>query len=232
MAQQDWVARLRRIVDVTRPRPQRADGVFVAVESAAATRQQQERIWALVRRGRRTLLISAALMFGALLIATARGYASWSSLTLVVAVLVLAGVFALVDRRLAEHPPGSAEVPADLADLILEIYQIRDEIIIYGPDRLAPDPYERVVGIIGGHVTEIVTAATKVLTAERAGDRDTALALRADIERRFESIMDIHEELEDRLDGADPVAADPADADSAIDGADWSRSRSRGRRSQ
>ena len=232
MAQQDWAARLRRIVDATRPPPQRADGVFVAIDSAADT-QQQERIWALVRRGQRTLLIAAALIFGALLIATARGYASWSSVTLVLAVLALAGVFALVDRRMAQHPPGAAEVPADLADLILEIYQIRDEIVIYGPDRLAPYPYERVVATVSGHVSEIVTAAAKVLTAERAGGRDTALALRADIERRFESIMDIHEGLEDRLDGVDSAAVEPADADdadSAVNGADWSRSR--GRRSQ
>lgn len=196
MEQHGWMARLRRAVQPTGRASAPSGGALVVSDVAAATRQQQERVWSLVRRGKRALLIAAALMLGALVIATARGYASWSSAALVVVALLIAGLFALIDRRLANHPPGSVEVPTDLADLIVEITQIRDEIRIFGPDQLAPDLYERVVDVVGGHVSEIVAAAAHVLTAERAGERDVVVSLRADIGRRFEAVMDIYEDLD------------------------------------
>jgi hypothetical protein len=196
-----WVAKLRRSVTAggagaTSGAP--SDGVFVIGDTPPATREQQERLWWLVRRGKRSLLIGSALMFGALVIAMARGTAPWSYWLIPLVALVIAGAFELIDRRLSRHPPGSVEVPADLADLIVELYQTRDEIVIYGPDRLPPDEYERVVGLVRGHVAQIVAAATRLLVVERAGDRDASTALRADIEARVEAVMEVYEALDER----------------------------------
>jgi hypothetical protein len=205
-----WVTKLRRSVTAGGAGAADApsDGIFVIGDIPPATREQQERLWWLVRRGKRSLLIGAALMFGALVIAMARGTAPWSYWLIPLVALVIAGVFELIDRRLARHPPGSVEVPADLADLIVELYQTRDEIVIYGPDRLPPDEYERVVGLVRGHVAEIVAAATRLLVAERAGDRDTSTALRADIEARVEAVMDVYEDLNEGEGVAESVEND------------------------
>jgi hypothetical protein len=189
-----------------------SDGVFVRADMADTLVAQQERVWALVRRGRRSMLLAAALLVGALFIAVPRGFATWSSVLLVVIVLVLAGVLTLVDRRLVRHPPGTVEVPVDLADLIVEIYQVRDELEIYGPDLLPPAQYEKVMRVVNEHVAEIVSDATNVLAVERAGDRTAAAELRADIEQRFAAVTDIYDDVD--------IHADKSKVSEPIDGQD------------
>jgi hypothetical protein len=212
-----WIDDLRRALNAGRG-AEPSDSAFVLGDIPTAALAQQERMWSLVHRGRRTLLIAAALMLGALMIATARGYASWSSAGLVVVALALAGVFTLADGRMRRRPPGTIEVPTDLAELIGEIRQVRDEIAVYGPDLLEPVRYERVIDTVVTHVREIVASSSRVLVAERAGDRDTSAALRADIERRFAAVADIYDDLELDVDVAIDAEAEPVEATPADDG--------------
>jgi hypothetical protein len=190
-----WATKLRRTVFAVPPSGI-GDSVFVLGDVAPDVQAQYERLWSLIKRGKRVLVIAAGVMFLTLLIATARGGTSASSWLLPPGALLLAVVCELIDRRLAARPPGTVEVPTDLGDLIAEMYQVRDEISIYGPDHMLPLKYERTVEVVRDNVSAIVDGAAAVLTAERSEDTAAAATLRADIERRLEVVMDIYESLD------------------------------------
>jgi hypothetical protein len=211
-----WATKLRRTVFAVPPSGT-GDSVFVLGDVAPDVQAQYDRLWSLIKRGKRVLIIAAGVMFVTLLIATTRGGTGASSWLLPPGALLVAVVCELIDRRLAAHPPGAVEVPTDLGDLIAEMYQIRDEISIYGPDRMLPLKYERTVQVVGDNVSAIVARAAAVLTAERSPDTAAVATLRADIERRLEVVMDIYESLdmdndEDEDDEADDEPATRAAA--------------------
>ncbi len=204
------MVQLRRLASADGRRPGPTDSVFV-IADMSSQREQQERLWWLVKRGRKTLLIVAAVTFVALVAIAGRGTFNPSSWLLPVVALILAGSCHVIDRYLEAHPPGSVEVPEDLGDVLDEMHQVRDEIVIYGPDRFRPLQYERAVELVDGQVAAMIQDAAGALVAQRQGDQETATALRATIDSRLEAVMDVYDALDEDADDADDQ--DDSDAD-------------------
>jgi hypothetical protein len=199
-----WVVRAVRTVVNGRSQPH-SDGVFVAGNVSATTQAQYERLWYQVRRAKRVLFIGSALVFAALLIATARGAAGWTSWLILLLLLVLGAVCHVIDLRLARRPPGSVEVPENLVDAIVELQEARDDIIEYGPDQLPPAEYERVVDLVVEQVAAIVAAAARAFEAERADDLAESARIRMDIQERADVVMDLHQSVVEGMDDEDDV---------------------------
>lgn len=200
-----------------RPSSQPTDSVFIVAAAFSAEGDQQERLWLLAKRGRKVLLIAAGVTFLAVLAVTVRTASIASSWWIPLAALTLAVGCDLVDRRFSHRPPGSVEVPADLGDLLEEMYQVRDEVVIYGPDQFRPLHYKRAVELVDGHVNAMVAEAAQALAAGRQGDDEANRKLRASIDNRLEAVMDVYEVLDgdgDWLDGDDQDDDDDHDEDS------------------
>ncbi|GIJ51899.1 hypothetical protein Val02_87850 [Virgisporangium aliadipatigenens] len=177
-----------------------AGGAFVLGNVPPQTQAQYERIWEQVRRGKRVLAIGSGLVFLALLVATFRDVVGWTSWLILVALLVLCGLFHVADVRMANRPPGTVEVPEDLVDDIVGMQETRDDIIAFGGERLDSAEFEQVVNAVSDSVAASVDAAGEVLACERTGDLRRADALRADIHTRLGQMAEVRRHLFD--DGA------------------------------
>jgi hypothetical protein len=176
--------------------PARAtDSAFVMFDVPPEVHAQYERITVLVRLGTLVLVAGSGMMFVALVIATFRGASGLRSWLVLPGALVLAAVFHLVDRRLTTRPPGAAEVPTDVADELLSLQELCEDIAEFTVDLLPPARYENLVRVTREQVAASITTATRVLAAERSGDIETSARLRAHLEVTAEELRTAHDAL-------------------------------------
>ena len=203
-----WLASISRQLTAT----QHVDSAFVMGDVPPETQAQYERIAALVRRGRVILLAGSGVVLVALVLATGRGASGLGSWLVLPGALALALLFHVVDRRLTSRPPGAREVPVDLAERLLVLQELRDDIIAYSVDVLPPVEYDRIAAAARERVTAAVATATLVLDAERAGDVEASARLRAELESNAAEVETAHDALVPRADD-EPKGIGPDDTE-------------------
>jgi hypothetical protein len=190
-----------------------ADSAFIVGDVSPELLVHYEHIAALVKKGRLILLVGSGVMLVALVIATGRGEAGLRSWLVLPVALVLAFLFSVVDRRLTERPPGSVEVPIDLAERLLTLQEMGDDIVGYPAAALSPMEHDRVAVTTRKQVASAIATAGLVLAAERADDVEASARLRAELARIDGELETTHNAVVPHAhDMTDDVTSDAAGA--------------------
>ncbi|GAA0903941.1 hypothetical protein Vau01_124780 [Virgisporangium aurantiacum] len=180
----------------TRP----SDSAFVLADTSPEAHAQYDRITALVRLGRVVLSVGSGVILLALVLGSVRGHSTLGWFFLLPGALVLTLAFVLVDLRLTARPPGTTEVPGDLAEELCTLREFGNDIVLYTAETLPAADYERITRATNEHLAATIATAARVLAADRSGDLDTSARLRTRLVAYADGLRDAHEALVPRPD--------------------------------
>jgi len=169
------------------------DAALVMGITDRSARDQFERLQLLVGRAFVVLVGATALTLLTTLIALLRGAVGAATLLVPFGAALLAGGFHLVDRRLAERPPGTVEVPAELAEPLTELHAACEDIAQYGDYVFPPEEHEQEAALAYERLHGCLAAANEELEAERAGDEARSASRRAVIQALAAQISSVQE---------------------------------------